>query len=55
MRVETPPSSTKRPRNARWTLAALLLCALIGGVLLGQASQLLAYAWPLCLPCIGIQ
>jgi len=40
---------------ARWILAALLAAALVGGVLLGQALQLFAYAWPLCLPCIGIQ
>ncbi len=33
----------------------LLLCALVAGLLLGQAIQLFAYAWPICLPCIGIQ
>jgi len=40
---------------AQWLLAALLAAALIAGLVLGQAAQLLAYAWPLCLPCIGIQ
>jgi heme A synthase len=40
---------------ARWLLAALLAAALIAGLVLGQAAQLFAYAWPLCLPCIGIQ
>ena len=42
-------------RLARWILAALLAAALVGGLLLGQALQLFAFAWPLCLPCIGIQ
>ena len=40
---------------AQWLLAALLAGALIAGLVLGQAGQLFAYAWPLCLPCIGIQ
>jgi hypothetical protein len=42
-------------RRARWILAVLLSAALVIGLLLGQAQQLFAYAWPLCLPCIGIQ
>jgi hypothetical protein len=44
-----------RLRLARWILAVLLAAALVVGLLLGQALQLFAYAWPLCLPCIGIQ
>jgi hypothetical protein len=41
--------------TARWVLAALLAAALVAGLVLDQAAQLFAYAWPLCLPCIGIQ
>ena len=40
---------------AQWLLAALLVAALIAGLVLEQAAQLFAYAWPLCLPCIGIR
>ena len=41
--------------EVRWILAGLLAASLGTGLLLGQARQLFAYAWPLCLPCIGIQ
>ena len=41
--------------KVRWILAGLLAASLGAGLLLGQARQLFAYAWPLCLPCIGIQ
>jgi hypothetical protein len=51
----TDPSHPGRRLDPRWLLAALLAGALIGGLLLGQALQLYAYAVPLCLPCIGIQ
>ncbi|HNS50385.1 MAG TPA: hypothetical protein PKO09_04305 [Anaerolineae bacterium] len=44
-----------RRNVARWLLAAILSAALVTGLVLGQAAQLFAYAWPLCLPCIGIQ
>jgi hypothetical protein len=46
-----------KPENhsLRWILATLLVATLIGGLLLGQAQAVFAYAWPLCLPCIGIQ
>jgi hypothetical protein len=42
-------------RTGRWILAMLLVATLIGGLLLHQAQAVFAYAWPLCLPCIGIQ
>lgn len=45
----------RKVREVRWLLAGLLAAALGAGLLLGQARQLFAYAWPLCLPCIGIQ
>ncbi len=41
--------------TARWLLAGVLLVLLIAGLLLGQAQAVFAYAWPLCLPCIGLQ
>ena len=45
----------RRRYVARWLLAAVLFASLVAGLALGQAAQLFAYAWPLCLPCIGIQ
>lgn len=44
-----------RRNVARWLLAAVLLAALAAGLVIGEAAQLFAFAWPLCLPCIGIQ
>jgi len=44
-----------RRRTVQGLLLALLSAALLAGLLLGQARALFAYAWPLCLPCIGIQ
>lgn len=44
----------KKP-DIRWLLAVLFLTATAAGLALGEAQAVLAYAWPLCLPCIGIQ
>ena len=52
---QKPVRSRAKRFDRRWLLAALLAAALSGGLLLDQARQLFAYAWPLCLPCIGIQ
>lgn len=54
MRADPETRRSRRP-DWRWFLAALLAGAVVAGVLLGEARQTFAFAWPLCLPCIGIQ
>ena len=46
---------SKTKTNIRWLLALVLAVLLIAGLLLGQTQAVFAYAWPICLPCIGIQ